>query len=464
MKLPILIASSVFLITGCGGGGGSTSAPASTPNPVAAAATITMSSNVGKIKSGSSATLTWSTTNATSCTASNGWSGTQAISGTSTQSPTSNTSYTLTCSGAGGNVNQTVNIIVPIPVQKSSYLNAKNININQQTLPVVDTTFFEEIQNGYAFADFFQNGTMSLVAFTAFVPADGTNPTTKGKIHFFNKDSTGTWQDKTSAMVDIDTGCITARKLLVVDLNNDGVPDIIASCSGLDNAPYPGESPLILLSQPDGTYKNTALPINCYCHSATAADLNGDGNIDIVFADMKGQGGKTPLYALMGDGKGGFTIDYNRVDRTEYEYKNAYWSVEAIQSAAAGQYNLLVGGTEPIGSATGTTTQMIYGDANGNFVNTPVMNLPSVTNYETVMDFVVEGQYIYSLRVLTSPYYGGSAIQKIDTNTGIGTVIYSHTGTYGNYLKFPATWFSWMIPFNGNLVSENGFYNVSVPQ
>jgi hypothetical protein len=54
------------------------------------------------IASGSSSTLTWSSTNATSCTAGGGWTGTEAISGTQSVSPTSSTIYMLSCTGAGG--------------------------------------------------------------------------------------------------------------------------------------------------------------------------------------------------------------------------------------------------------------------------------------------------------------------------------------------------------------------------
>lgn len=69
------------------------------PNPPP---TATISANPTTISTGSSSTLTWSSTNATDCTASGGWSGSKATSGTQSVSPTVTTTYTLTCSGAGG--------------------------------------------------------------------------------------------------------------------------------------------------------------------------------------------------------------------------------------------------------------------------------------------------------------------------------------------------------------------------
>jgi hypothetical protein len=76
---------------------------AATPAP-----TVTISANPTSITSGQSSTLTWSSTNATSCTASNGWTGTKATSGSATVSPTANATYTLTCTGAGGSGVQSV--------------------------------------------------------------------------------------------------------------------------------------------------------------------------------------------------------------------------------------------------------------------------------------------------------------------------------------------------------------------
>ena len=47
---------------------------------------------------GTSTTLSWDSTDAANCVASGGWSGSKAISGSETVSPSSDTTYTLTCS------------------------------------------------------------------------------------------------------------------------------------------------------------------------------------------------------------------------------------------------------------------------------------------------------------------------------------------------------------------------------
>lgn len=56
------------------------------------------------IPAGETAELTWSSSGADSCTASGGWSGARALSGSATVGPLDeSTTFTLTCSGDGGN-------------------------------------------------------------------------------------------------------------------------------------------------------------------------------------------------------------------------------------------------------------------------------------------------------------------------------------------------------------------------
>jgi hypothetical protein len=95
-------ANSTYILT-CTGTNGSTVSQSSTvsvvSNPVP---TVTISATPTVVTSGNSSTITWSSTNATTCTASGAWSGTKATSGSLTVSPTADSVYSLTCSGAGG--------------------------------------------------------------------------------------------------------------------------------------------------------------------------------------------------------------------------------------------------------------------------------------------------------------------------------------------------------------------------
>ncbi len=86
------------------------SATTSPPGP-----TVSLAANPTSVASGGSATLTWSSTDATSCLATGAWTGGKATSGSETPGPLTTTStFTLSCSGAGGSANQSVTVTVPV--------------------------------------------------------------------------------------------------------------------------------------------------------------------------------------------------------------------------------------------------------------------------------------------------------------------------------------------------------------
>jgi hypothetical protein len=73
--------------------------------------TVTLTSSAASAATGSSITLSFSSTNATSCTASGGWTGSEPTSSsTATETLSATTTYTLTCSGAGGSATQSVTV------------------------------------------------------------------------------------------------------------------------------------------------------------------------------------------------------------------------------------------------------------------------------------------------------------------------------------------------------------------
>jgi hypothetical protein len=84
--------------------------------------TINISADSYSITAGKSAKISWSTTNATSCTASGGWSGSKGINGSESVSPIETTEYTLSCSGPGGSVSKSVKITVTMPPTMGLYI------------------------------------------------------------------------------------------------------------------------------------------------------------------------------------------------------------------------------------------------------------------------------------------------------------------------------------------------------
>ena len=111
-----LKANATYVLT-CTGAGGSATQTA-TISVTAPAPTVSLFATPSTVKSGAASMLTWSSTNATTCTASGGWSGSKSISGSqSSGSLTVNTTYSLTCVGTSGSATQsaTVSVTAPAP-------------------------------------------------------------------------------------------------------------------------------------------------------------------------------------------------------------------------------------------------------------------------------------------------------------------------------------------------------------
>ena len=101
----------ILFLTSCGGGGGG-GGGANLPSPTQAApaspsATNTFSSDASLVDVGESTTLTWASTNASSCSASGDWSGTKSTSGSENivLNEAKNYSFVLNCSGASKSLN-----------------------------------------------------------------------------------------------------------------------------------------------------------------------------------------------------------------------------------------------------------------------------------------------------------------------------------------------------------------------
>ena len=134
---PTASGSTTYTLT-CSGSGGSAQGSA-TLTVTAAAPSVTISLNPTSVTLGQSAALTWSTANATACTASGAWSGTQALNGTQSETPTAtgNSTYTLTCTGAGGSANAsaalTVNAAAPAPTDTLT-ISPTSISVGQSAM------------------------------------------------------------------------------------------------------------------------------------------------------------------------------------------------------------------------------------------------------------------------------------------------------------------------------------------
>jgi hypothetical protein len=118
---------SAVALAACGGGGGGGNSN-QTPAP-----TVTLAANPTDINAGATSQLTWSSTNAQTCTASGGWSGAHATSGTeATLALSTTTTFTLSCTGMGGSAqaSATVTLLSAGPVTLQGQVSYESVPLD----------------------------------------------------------------------------------------------------------------------------------------------------------------------------------------------------------------------------------------------------------------------------------------------------------------------------------------------
>jgi hypothetical protein len=72
--------------------------------------TLTLSASASRVAPGGTVTLNWTSSNADSCTASNGWSGAKSSSGSEAVTLSQTSTYALECAGTGGSAQSSVTV------------------------------------------------------------------------------------------------------------------------------------------------------------------------------------------------------------------------------------------------------------------------------------------------------------------------------------------------------------------
>lgn len=373
----------------------------------------------------------------------------------------------LTACGGGGSSSSAQPVAkTPIPVQASSYLNKMTAAaaIGPQPLPSEVTQ-----GNAVAFGDFFQDGTYSMVTASCGDPTCGGNGS-GGPIHFY-KSVSGQWVDHTSDILSNNFGCLHPRKAIVADFNGSGKPGIFFACHGLDEPPYPGEQPHLLLPQSNGQYTNVTLPFTGFFHSASAADFNGNGYADIVVTDTSVN--KNP-YFLVNNGDGTFHQDFTRIPPL-VPYTNdgsalnpcaacfgEIYTAELVDFNNTGKYDLFLGGNAPDNQQGNWKPVILANSGTNTYSQSNETVLPYNINYQTALDVLSVNGAIYTTNVhLTydAAIYGNSDIEKDSgTNYQTSATLWTGTAPFSNAM----TWINWIIPYQGMIDSLNSSYGVSV--
>jgi hypothetical protein len=213
------------------------------------------------------------------------------------------------CVGMGGSVERSVVLMVPLPVLPSSQLNASVTDPTDPrgtTLPTPEqlSQLGVGADGAQARGDYFQEGRLAIMVAT--MPSAGA-----GSLHFLARDEQGEWRDRSSELLRDDErwACPGPAQAITVDVNQDGRPDVFLACharaanTGLPGAPCCQQ--LLLLSQPDGRYRRVEMAHPVWAAQIVAADIDGNGSIDILAFDA-GQTPADPQPWLLGRGDGSF--------------------------------------------------------------------------------------------------------------------------------------------------------------
>ncbi len=226
-----------------------------------------------------------------------------------------------------------------LPVYLTSYENKNNIGFEETMLDAsdltvsrVDPTELGWNERSVTFGDFLQNNTIT--AFVSSGRARGLFENSRrnnlwdypGVGYFLAQNILGEWYDVSHLLFDKaedrDT-CISLSYALTADFNNDGKPDIYAACHSIDFGLTQAEidqlgperlkdvlteDQILFLSTPSGKYKRQPMGLDIYGHKAAAADLDGDGNVDLITTDAFNSNNRLP-FLLKGNGDGTFTRD-----------------------------------------------------------------------------------------------------------------------------------------------------------
>ena len=153
-KVNLAIIFTIIAMTGCGGSGGGSTNNVSAPSNQA---TSSISANPTKVFLGDSMVISWSSANASSCTALGNWSGDKSISGSETVAMTNEGDkfFTIIC----GDASSSVTVVVNTEDSEGSCVNPHNAGIPQSYIgeyevPMAQNSFGDDHFKGIGFKDY----------------------------------------------------------------------------------------------------------------------------------------------------------------------------------------------------------------------------------------------------------------------------------------------------------------------
>ena len=217
----------------------------------------------------------------------------------------------------------------------------------------------------------------------------------------------------------IQLGLTGARKFIFNDYYNNGKPSMLVASSGVDAIPFPGDSIQIIQFSPSLAMSSDIISnIMGYYHTGASADIDNDGDIDILMYSGGGQTKMGPVY-LENKGGGKFQHKPDLIKGLGYEYNNPnnYYALELFDVNNDGFIDVILGGS----SGGSNPNRILWGSSSFTFSTSNQTILPFESKYSSVMDFGFtdyDKDSDIDIVLLYEISYQGFGIQLLENSNG----------------------------------------------
>jgi len=264
-------------------------------------------------------------------------------------------------------------------------------------------------------------------------------------------DGKGNFFDGTSdLMVGPIPQTIHPREIVIEDFNADGKFDVFIADHGYDVDPWPGNQNTLLLSTSENKLIDASnrLPQQSdFTHSATAGDIEGDGDLDLFIGNI----GQIPDFSAqiwINDGAGNFSVGVNNLPSQQFSDLGYHLTSHLVDVNGDGHVDLFLGA-----NGGDKESVILLNDGGGTF-NAPApgavpvfSGLGNDPEAVDVQSANINGDGKPDLFVLlTKPGSVGRAVQVL-INNGDGT-FRDESAKRFSWLELDASWWLYLHLFD----------------
>jgi Divergent InlB B-repeat domain/FG-GAP-like repeat len=236
---------------------------------------------------------------------------------------------------------------------ESSYKSYENFNKFRQFMPsAMNVKEPEHLSSAYSFLDFDLDGDSD------FIFASTSYTQDRKSVYVIENKGNNTW-----SLYKKLPGFIWPRKGQVIDVDNNGYLDFIIADQGYDYPPFPGAEIGIVYFFKDRVEVKYIPNSTAYNHTISAADVDNDGDIDLVTVDH-----------VYRNSNG----DFVREDNLTAQQQNGYYHLELMDLNQDGNVDLIAGNAENFVNKNGVRnyTRVFWNMGDGKFRYNNATELP----------------------------------------------------------------------------------------